>query len=145
MTNDTATRAAQAMWADDHASQWFGFHIADVREGCATLKLTVKQHHCNGHGMLHGGVTFALADSAFAFACNSRNMRTVAQSNTINYLAPGKLGDTLTATAQEVVLKGKTGVYDVTVVTQAGTVIATFRGLSRAIGGTLFDPQGDTP
>lgn len=144
MTQDTATRAAQAMWAQDHASQWFGFQIAHVAEGTATLTLTVQPHHCNGHGMLHGGVTFALADSAFAFACNSRNARTVAQSNAITYLAPGRVGDTLTATATEVALTGRSGLYDVHVTTQTGTKIAEFRGHSRAIGGTLFDPDGDT-
>ena len=145
MKDITATRASQAMWEGDHASKWFGFQIAEVAEGTATLTLEVAQHHCNGHGMLHGGVTFSLADSAFAFACNSRNIRTVAQSNSITYLAPGQLGDTLTATAKEVSLKGRTGLYDVTVINQTGSIIAEFRGLSRAIGGTLFDPNGATP
>lgn len=145
MTDTTAARSAQAMWEGDHASKWFGFQISDVSEGAATLTLEVAQHHCNGHGMLHGGVTFALADSAFAFACNSRNIRTVAQSNSITYLAPGQLGDTLTARATEVSLTGRTGLYDVTVTTQTGSVIAEFRGLSRAIGGPLFDPNGATP
>ncbi len=134
-----AERAAAAMWDSDNASQWLGFSLASVTEGHATLTLDVQQHHCNGHGILHGGVTFALADSAFAFACNSRNQKTVAQSNTITYLAPGSVGDTITAVASEVVLKGRTGVYDVTVTSSDGTIIATFRGLSRAIPGTVFE------
>jgi acyl-CoA thioesterase len=104
--------------------------------------MTVRQDHCNGHGTLHGGVSFALADSAFAFACNSRNQATVAQSNSILYLAPGHIGDRMTATAREVSLKGRTGLYDVTVTNQDGTVIAEFRGQSRAIGKPLFDAEG---
>jgi acyl-CoA thioesterase len=127
------------MWEDDAASKWFGFKIQSVGEGAATLTLAVQPHHCNGHGMLHGGVTFALADSAFAFACNSRNQKTVAQSNSITYLAPGTFGEVITATAREVSLRGKSGIYDVTVSRPDGTAIAEFRGQSRAIGGHLFE------
>ena len=96
-----AERSAKALWAEDAASRWFGFEVASVTDGKATMTLTVEAHHCNGHGILHGGVTFALADSAFAFACNSRNARNVAQTNTITYLSPGHVGDRLTATAAE--------------------------------------------
>jgi acyl-CoA thioesterase len=141
MTADIARRSADAMWADDNASRWFGFEIAEVTEGRARLTLAVQPHHCNGHGILHGGVTFALADSAFAFACNSRNQRTVAQTNTITYLAPGHAGEIITATAAEVSLTGRTGIYDVRVTIPDGTVLAHFRGQSRAIKGTLFDPE----
>jgi acyl-CoA thioesterase len=141
MSADIARRSADAMWAGDSASRWFGFEIAEVAEGRATLTLAVQPHHCNGHGILHGGVTFALADSAFAFACNSRNQRTVAQTNTITYLAPGHAGETITATATEVSLTGRTGIYDVRVTRPDGTVLAHFRGQSRAIKGTLFDPE----
>lgn len=137
-----AERSAAALWADDDASRWFGFDQPVVTEGQATLTMTVAAHHCNGHGILHGGVTFALADSAFAFACNSRNLRHVAQSNTITYLAPGYAGDVLTATAREVRTQGKTGLYDVTVTRSDGTTIAEFRGQCRAIPGTLYD-EGD--
>ena len=80
-----------------------------------------------------------LADSAFAFACNSRNQSTVAQSNSITFTAPGKLGDRLIARATEVSLTGRSGIYDVTVENQTGQMIAAFRGLSRAIKGQLFD------
>jgi acyl-CoA thioesterase len=100
--------------------------------------MTVREDHCNGHGICHGGITFTLADSAFAFACNSRNQSTVAQHNTISYLAPGQLGDRLKAEAREVALKGRSGIYDVTVTNQDDIVIAQFRGNSRAIKGTLF-------
>ncbi len=135
----TAERAAAAMWENDQASEWFGFQLVSVAEGTATLSLTVQSHHCNGHGILHGGVTFSLADSAFAFACNSRNQKTVAQHNSISFLAPGFQGDTLTAVATERQLHGKSGIYDVQVTKGDGTTIAEFRGHSRAIPGTLFE------
>lgn len=138
---DTATLSAQALWANDQASKWLGHDIQSVGEGTATLTLVVQPHHCNGHGSCHGGITFALADSAFAFACNSRNQATVAQHNSITYLAPGKSGDTLTATAREVSLIGRNGIYDVTVTTQTGTTIAQFRGHSRAVKGQLFEDK----
>ena len=134
-----AERSAQAMWDGDRASKWFGFELVSVAEGTATLSLQVHPYHCNGHDILHGGVTFALADSTFAFACNSRNQKTVAQQNTISFLAPGFAGDTLTATATELHLKGRSGLYDVRVINQAGAVVAEFRGQSRAVPGTLFD------
>ena len=88
-----AEKSAAAMWADDHASKWAGMEITHMDEGTAVLELTVAQHHCNGHGICHGGVTFMLADSSFAFACNSRNQSTVAQQNAISFTAPGRLGD----------------------------------------------------
>lgn len=135
---ERAQKSADAMWAGDHASPWFGMQIVDVDEGSAVLSMRVEKQHTNGHGNCHGGVTFALADSAFAFACNSRNQATVAQHNTITYTAPAKLGDTLTATATEISLTGRSGVYDVAVTTQNGVVVAQFRGCSRAIRGTLF-------
>ncbi|MFV1491055.1 hydroxyphenylacetyl-CoA thioesterase PaaI [Phaeobacter sp. JH18-32] len=136
---ERAEKSAAAMWAEDHASKWAGMEITHVDEGEATLELTIAQHHCNGHGICHGGVTFMLADSAFAFACNSRNQSTVAQHNVISFTAPGRLGDTLIATAREISLTGRSGIYDVTVTNQDGQQIAEFRGFSRAIKGQLFD------
>jgi acyl-CoA thioesterase len=138
-TMTIAQRSADAMLKGDHATRWFGFEITSVTEGAATLTLAVQPHHCNGHGILHGGVTFALADTAFAYACNSRNQMTVAQHNTISYLAPGQSGEVITATAHEVYLMGRNGIYDVTVTRPDGTVLAQFRGQSRAIPGTLFE------
>lgn len=135
---ERAEKSAEAMWSDDHASAWFGMAIDAVDEGTAVLSMQVERHHCNGHGMCHGGVTFSLADSAFAFACNSRNQVTVAQTNAITYVAPAQMGDRLTATAREVSLTGRSGIYDVTVTNQDGKVIAEFRGGSRAIKGQLF-------
>ncbi|MCU9836774.1 MULTISPECIES: hydroxyphenylacetyl-CoA thioesterase PaaI [Ruegeria] len=136
---ERAERSAAAMWSDDNASKWAGMEITRVDEGLAVLEMTVAAHHCNGHGICHGGVTFMLADSAFAFACNSRNQSTVAQHNVISYIAPGQLGDRLTATASEVSLTGRSGIYDVKVTNQNGHTIAEFRGMSRAIKGRLFD------
>ena len=140
--DERAKRSAEAMWEGDGASQWMGFELVEVAEGCAILAMDVKSNHTNGHGMCHGGIIFALADSAFAFACNSRNQVTVAQHNSITYLAPGRLGDRLTADAREQNLKGRSGIYDVSVRNQDGVTIAEFRGLSRAIGGTLFEETG---
>lgn len=134
-----AERAAAEMWASDRASQHIGMEIAEVGEGRAVLTLLVRPEHCNGHGICHGGITFMLADSAFAFACNSRNQRTVAQHNAISYLAPGQEGDVLRAEAREVSLTGRSGLYDVTVTNQENQVIAAFRGASRAIKGAVFE------
>ncbi len=136
---ERARQAADAMWSDDRASAWFGMELTHVDEGTATLTLTVEKHHTNGHGICHGGVIFSLADSAFAFACNSRNIATVAFQNAITYLAPGKLGDQLTADAREVSLSGRSGIYDVTIRRADGTTLAEFRGHSRALGTPLFD------
>lgn len=136
-----AEHSAEAMWGNDDASKWFGMALGDVDEGRAVMALTVQPHHCNGHAICHGGVIFSLADSAFAFACNSRNQNTVAQHNNISFLAPGKEGDLLTATAREVYLKGRSGIYDIVVENQDGTRIAEMRGHSRAIPGTLFEEE----
>lgn len=136
---ERAERSARAMWSDDNASAWIGMKLENVDEGRAVLSLEIQPHHANGHGICHGGVTFALADSTFAFACNSRNQSTVAQHNMISYIAPGRIGDTLTATAEEVSLTGRSGIYDVRVTNQDGTLIAEMRGFSRAIKGTLFE------
>ena len=136
---ERAQKSTETMWNNDQASAWFGMRIDEIDEGFAVLSLTVEKKHTNGHGICHGGVTFALADSAFAFACNSRNQSTVAQHNTISYTAAVKLGDVLTATAKEISLIGRNGIYDVEVTNQEGLAVAQFRGCSRAIRGTLFE------
>lgn len=133
-----AERVAAAMLLEDAASRWAGMELDSIDAGAAVMSMTVAKHHCNGHGICHGGVTFLLADSTFAFACNSRNQSTVAQHNVISYLAPGHLGDRLTATASEVNLTGRNGIYDVKVTNQDGNMIAEFRGISRAINGQLI-------
>ena len=134
-----AEKSANAMWSTDGASQWMGMSLVSVDEGKAEMTLTIEKHHCNGHGVCHGGITFSLADSCFAFACNSRNQATVTQSNMITYTAPAKTGDTLTATAHEVSLTGRSGIYDVRVANQQGETIAEMRGLSRSVKGQLFE------
>lgn len=136
---ERAQKSAETMWNNDQASAWFGMRIDEIDEGFAVLSLTVEKKHTNGHGICHGGVTFAMADSAFAFACNSRNQSTVAQHNTISYTSAVKLGDVLTATAKEISLIGRNGIYDVEVTNQEGLAVAQFRGCSRAIRGTLFE------
>ena len=138
---ERATKSAAVMWEQDEASKWFGMEILDVDEGRATLSLTVMAHHCNGHGMCHGGVTHALADSAFAFACNSRNQgdRRPAHGHELSCpLSPGRPADRHRV-ATEVSLSGRSGIYDVRVTNQNNTLIAEFRGMSRAVGGQNFD------
>lgn len=130
------------MWADDRASKWLGLSLDAVGPGTATMSMTVAAHHANGHGICHGGFIFTLADSAFAFACNSYNRHAVAQHNTISFLRPGKLGATLVATAREISLAGRSGIYDVTV-RDGDTVIAEFRGASRTIDGQHFETGTD--
>jgi acyl-CoA thioesterase len=137
-----ARAAADAMWAQDRASRALGMAIAQIGPGSATLTMTVTEAMVNGHGLCHGGYIFTLADSAFAFACNSHNQRAVAQNCTITYVAPGRLGDSLTATCREVSRTGRSGIYDVTVTRQDGEAIAEFRGLSRTVKGTLVLETG---
>ncbi|MEZ5824777.1 MAG: hydroxyphenylacetyl-CoA thioesterase PaaI [Geminicoccaceae bacterium] len=136
---ERARRSTEAMWANDDASKWLGMEIVETGPGHATLCLSVEKHHTNGHDICHGGIIFALADSAFAFACNSYNRIAVAQHNTISFIAPGKLGDQLTATAREVSLVGRNGIYDVRVSDGSGKDIAHFRGCSRIIRGQHFE------
>ncbi len=136
---EIATRSAEAMWARDDASKWLGMSLDAVGPGTATMSFAVEKHHTNGHDICHGGYIFTLADSAFAFACNSHNRIAVAQHNTITYVAPGKPGDRLTARAREIALFGRSGICDVTVTDQAGKLIAEFRGASRTIEGRHFE------
>jgi acyl-CoA thioesterase len=144
-TGELARRCAEAMYADDAASQHLGMTIEAVGPGTATLTMSVTEAMINGHGTCHGGFIFALADSAFAFACNSHNQRTVAQHAAITFLAPARCGDRLTASAQERARAGRSGVYDVRVTNQDGAVIAEFRGHSRSIAGRLVPDEEATP
>jgi acyl-CoA thioesterase len=140
--DDLARACAEAMWKDDDASQGLGMEIVDVKCGEATLTMTIEPHMVNGQRIAHGGFIFLLADSAFAFACNSHNERTVAAQCDISFIRPGKLGDKLVATAREISRSGRSGIYDVRV-TAGDTVIAEFRGHSRAIGGVWL-PTSET-
>jgi len=125
-----AETCARTMWADDKASQGLGMAIQEIRPGYARLSMTVREDMVNGHNICHGGFIFTLADSTFAFACNYKNFVTVASGGGIDFLAPARLGDVLTATGEERSRSGRTGVYDVQVEDQDGQLVAVFRGRS---------------
>jgi acyl-CoA thioesterase len=133
--DDLARACAEAMWKEDDASKGLGMEIVEIGSGWATLSMTVQPHMVNGQRIAHGGFIFTLADSAFAFACNTHNERVVAAQGNITFIRPGKLGDRLVATAREISRSGRSGIYDVRV-TAGDVVIAEFRGHSRAIAGT---------
>ena len=130
---------ADAMWAVDRASKAMGMEILEVAPGLAKISMTVREDMVNGHDICHGGFIFSLADSAFAFACNSENFNTVAAGARIEFLAPGRLGDTLTAVAKQVTQGRRSGIYDSVVSNQHGKTVALFRGNSARIGGALVD------
>jgi acyl-CoA thioesterase len=134
-----AERVAASMFSRDRASQGLGIRIARVAPGQAELAMTVRSDMVNGHAICHGGVVFTLADSAFAFACNSYNFNTVANGCTIEFLAPAHEGDVLTAVAHERSQVGRNGVYDVEVRNQEGATIAHFRGKSTRIKGEVLE------
>jgi acyl-CoA thioesterase len=158
-----AERAAAAMWAGDAASQALGMRLVEVGPGRAVVEMVVRADMINGQAIGHGGLTFTLADSAFAFACNSHNRRTVARECEIRFLAPTRQGDVLRAEAVERHREGRDGTYEVTVrrrggavegahervdegtadATDPGRVVAVFTGRSREVGGTHV-PE-DTP
>ena len=140
---DLARACAGAMWKEDDASKGLGMEIVEIGPGRATLAMTVRPDMVNGQRIAHGGFIFTLADSAFAYACNSRNVRTVAAQGNITFIRPGSLGDRLVATAREISRSGRSGIYDVRV-TAGDAVIAEFRGHSRTIDGTwLPAPETD--
>lgn len=133
---EIAEASARAMWNDDSASQRLDMGLDHIAPGEATLSMAITSAMSNGHGTCHGGYIFTLADSAFAFACNSYNQLAVAQHCSITYLVPGRIGDRLTATAREVSRRGRSGIYDVTITNQDGVQLAEFRGHSRTVKGT---------
>lgn len=135
--DEIAKRSAKALWQGDRCSQSLGFHIDQVTAGAATLSMTIGEDMVNGMSTCHGGIMFSLADSAFAFACNSHNQQAVAQHCSISFLRPVYVGDLLVATASERSVQGRTGVYDVTI-TRDDVTVAEFRGHSRTISGQHF-------
>lgn len=137
-----ADACASAMWADDRASKGLGMRIARIAPGEAVVSMTVRRDMTNGHGICHGGFIFALADTAFAFAANTYDQRTVAHHCTVTFLRPAREGETLTAHAIEQTRAGRDGVYDVAVRDSGDTVIAEFRGHSRTISGRLLAADG---
>ncbi|AXS40345.1 hydroxyphenylacetyl-CoA thioesterase PaaI [Breoghania sp. L-A4] len=151
MTDDTkaadglARACALAMWGNDAASRNLGMTLEQVETGRASLSMMVTASMVNGHAICHGGYIFTLGDSAFAFAANTHNQVTVAQQCTVSFLHPARLGDKLIATATERWRSGRSGLYDISVATAQGTMIAELRGHSRAIGGALLPESTGTP
>jgi len=133
-----AEATAAAMWSRDRAANALGMAIQSVKPGYACLAMPVRSDMVNGHHICHGGMIFSLADTAFAYACNSYNKNTVASACHIDFLAPAKEGDTLLAEAIEQSQAGRTGVYDITVRTTAGKTVALFRGKSYRIQGEVI-------
>ncbi|WP_306141674.1 hydroxyphenylacetyl-CoA thioesterase PaaI [Roseibium sp. MMSF_3412] len=136
---ELAEACARIMWEDDNASQALGMELVRIAPGEADMRMIVTKAMTNGHGNMHGGYLFTLADSAFAFACNTYNQVTVAQHCSITYVKPGALADVLTARAREVSRQGRSGIYDISLTREDGTVIAEFRGHSRTIDRTFLD------
>lgn len=132
---DIAERVRDAMWAHDRAAKALGMAVLAVGPGSATLAMTVREDMLNGHDICHGGLITTLADTAFAYGCNAHNEVTVASGFNVDLVAPGRLGDVLTATCREQSKAGRTGVYDIEVVNQRGERIALFRGRSYTLKG----------
>jgi acyl-CoA thioesterase len=136
-----ARNCAEAMWADDRASRALGMEILDIAPGRATLAMTIRETMTNGHGMCHGGYIFTLADSAFAFACNGYDQRTVGQHCSVSFLRPAQLGERLTAECIERSRAGRGGICDVSVKGGDGMLVAEFRGHARTIDGSLLNQR----
>lgn len=139
--DDLARACAEAMWNEDDASKGLGMEMLQVKPGEATLSMTILPHMVNGHCIAHGGFIFLLADSAFAFACNSHNERAVAAHCNISFIRPGQLGDRLIATAREISRTGRSGIYDIRI-TVDDIAIAEMRGHSRTVGGAWVPVAG---
>jgi acyl-CoA thioesterase len=143
MTPEELARAtAAAMYENDACSRALGLEILEVRPGYARLRMAVRDDFLNGHQICHGGLIFTLADSTFAFACNTYNINTVAAGCAIEFLKPVPRGEVLTAEAIEQTLSGRTGIYDIRVMNRAGETVAMFRGKSAQIKGNLIPSGG---
>ncbi len=134
-----AAKVAQTMLAREGTGPAWGIEIEEARQGYSRIRMTVRAEMLNGHAIAHGGMLFALADTAFAYACNSRNLRTVAAQASITFLDQAAEGEMLVAEAREQVLVGRSGVYNVSVRTSDGRPIAEFQGFSRSLGGSFLD------
>lgn len=135
--NQIADKVARAMLAAEGTGPAWGIEIEEAREGYARIRMRLRPDMLNGHGIAHGGMIFALADTAFAYACNSRNLRSVAAQAGIVFLEAAREGEVLIAEAEEQALVGRSGVTHVAVRTDDGRAIAEFTGFSRSLGGTL--------
>ncbi|MGZ8369551.1 MAG: hydroxyphenylacetyl-CoA thioesterase PaaI [Caulobacteraceae bacterium] len=142
--DELAAKVASTMLAQEGTGPAWGVEIEEAREGYARIAMTLRPDMLNGHGIAHGGMVFALADTAFAYACNSRNAATVAQQASVVFLSAAKAGERLIAEAREQALAGRSGVYHVSVRTSDGRAVADFTGLSRTIGGPVIEepPHG---
>ena len=136
-----AERVRERMFANDHAARGLGMAVVAIGPGTAELTMTVRQDMINGHDICHGGLVATLADTAFAYACNSYNELTVASGFSIDLVAPARLGDRLTARCREVSKAGRTGVYDVEIGNQRGERVAVFRGRSYTLKGKPVVPS----
>ena len=136
---DTAKKSRDTMWSNDVAVRDLGMTVEVDAPGVSVAQIEVRDNMVNGHDICHGGYIFTLADTAFAYACNSYNRVTVAASATVEFVRPGRLGDTLVATAEEAHRGGRTGIYDVVVRNQDDALIAIFRGRSYATQQALFE------
>ncbi|HMG47207.1 MAG TPA: hydroxyphenylacetyl-CoA thioesterase PaaI [Allosphingosinicella sp.] len=139
--NEIADKVARAMLAAEGTGPAWGVEIEEAREGYARIRMRLTPAMLNGHGIAHGGMVFALADTAFAYACNSRNLRTVAAQASIVFLDAAKQGEVLIAEAREAALVGRSGVCTVSVRTAEGRAIAEFQGFSRSVGGSLIGDE----
>jgi acyl-CoA thioesterase len=139
--DNVASRIAHSMLAAEGTGPAWGVEIEEVRAGYARIRMTLRPDMLNGHGIAHGGMIFALADTAFAYACNSRNVRTVAAQASIIFLDQAREGEVLIAEAEEQALVARTGVYNVAVRTADGRAIASFQGYSRTVGGQFIGDQ----
>ena len=132
------------MYPNDNASQMLGIRIESSQPGASVARMTVRADMTNGHDICHGGMLFTLADSAFAYASNNSNKNTVASACSIDFIAPARLGDELTATASERMRSGRTSVYDIEIVNQHNELIALFRGKGYQIRGSVLPEAGET-
>lgn len=140
---ELAEAVGREMYGKDRTSQFLRIALDEIRPGYARMTMRVTEDMVNGHGMCHGGFIFTLADSTFAYSCNSHNHNAVASGCSIEFLAPAQVGDTLTATGEERMLAGRSGIYDIEISNQDGRRIAMFRGKSHRIQGEVVKPQGE--
>ena len=134
-----AKKVVDKMMRDDLFSQWLGIEIIEIKEGYSKIKMTIRNEMMNGLGIVHGGIAFSLADSAFAFACNNRNVLSVALDTAINFLKPVHVGDTLTAEAKELHNGKSTGLYHISITNQNDHVVAMFKGTCFRTNKSLID------
>ncbi len=142
--DEIADKVARTMLAREGTGPAWGIEIEEAREGYSRIRMTIRADMLNGHGKAHGGMVYALADTAFAYACNSRNLRSVGAQATMVFLDGAEAGEVLVAEAQEAALVGRSGVYNVSVRTDAGRPVAEFQGFSRSIGGAFIESGDET-